>query len=150
MTPEAWTTTISLAQAGGSIATAGAFPFAIHTFLRVRKTEQVRLAESVFKDIRTLEKDLDIIKASSVNSESPEEHEKRLNSWRSRFCNTLEWFSFLVNQKEIKDKKLKAFFADAVIDWYSNIFLTQMGTATADPKQFPEFKKLYRKLSDLK
>ena len=67
---------------------------------------------------------------------------------KSRFFNTLEWFSFIVNKNYVKDKKMIAFFKDAVIEWYEHLFLKYMPRAISDPKEFPEFKTLYRKFKE--
>ena len=128
-------TVVSLIGASGSIVAAIALGITALTFHRARKTEEVRLAESVFKDIRALEKDL-----SDTGNDI-----KRKNSWRSQFFNTLEWLSFLINEKKMQDKKVINFYRPAIIEWYEKIFEKYMGDVVHDPKEFPEFKKLYDK-----
>jgi uncharacterized protein YutD len=63
--------------------------------------------------------------------------------WDSRFFNTLEWFSFLVNENTIKDTKIKSFFKEALIDWHDNLLQAKYKN---DPAKYPEFKKLYKDL----
>lgn len=132
--------------AGG--ATAGALIFTAQTFLKSRKTNQLRLIEGIFKDIRGLQAELMVIKNQPIidDQELPGERNTRQSDWDSRFFNTLEWYSFLVNENYVKDKKMIGFFDDAIIDWYENIFLKHMKKAIDNPKQFPEFEKLYQRL----
>lgn len=139
MIVEPWNTVVSIVVACSGIATAIALFFTIGSFLRIRKTEEIRLAESVFKDIRALQKDL-----SDINAVTGDDI-RRKNSWRSQFFNTLEWLSFLINEKKIKDKKVINFYQPAIIEWYEKVFEKHMGDAVHDPKEFPEFKKLYDK-----
>jgi hypothetical protein len=62
-----------------------------------------------------------------------------LPSWRRRFLNRLEYFTFLVNHKYLGDAKLMNFFAVAVVRWYEDIFdkLADQ-TEKADPQIYPE------------
>lgn len=145
MLVEPWNTAVSLIGAVAGIATASALFFTIGSFRRIRKTEEVRLAESVFKDIRALEKDLSDINAIPEDPDMRDAEARRKNSWRSQFFNTLEWLSFLVNEHKIKDKKVIKFFKPAIMKWYDDIFVQYMGNAVTDPEEFPEFKKLYEK-----
>ncbi len=150
MLPEPWDNVVTIIEVVAGSATAAALFFAALTFLRVRKTDQVRLVEGVFKDIRSLESELDNIVHLPLDEYDPEgsanDKSERLAGWDSRFFNTLEWFSFLVNKGEVRDKNLKVFFKDAVINWYERLFLSHMPTAVNNPKEYPELKKLYEKM----
>ena len=102
-----------------------------------KKIHELTLTESVFTQIQNLSEKLD---------EYQTKNEEEKHSWDFRFFNQLEWFSFLINEKKINDEKLIEFFKDAIIDWYDNIFLKHFEQDTInDEKEFPEFKKLYRK-----
>ena len=142
MIPEPWNTVISVIGACAGIATATALCFTIGSFRGLRKTEEIRLAESVFKDIRILQKDLSDINSTSGDLDIPEAEERRKNSWRSQFFNTLEWLSFLINENKIKDKNVIKFFKPAIMKWYDDIFVKYMGNAVTDPEEFPELKKV--------
>jgi hypothetical protein len=86
----------------------------------------------VFKDLSEIQREL---------------HREGFDStdWDARFFNTLEWFSFLINEKTIKDAKTKAFFKEALIDWHDNLLSEEI---KHDPKKYPEFKKLYKALKN--
>ena len=70
-----------------------------------------------------------------------------LPTWRGRFLNRLEYFSFLVNHNYLGDAKLVNFFSVAVVRWYEDIFdkLADQNEK-ADPQTYPELKALYAKL----
>ena len=100
----------------------------------------------MFKDIRSLESELDTIAYLDVNDPvgSAQDKSERLRGWDSRFFNTLEWLAFLINKGQVKDSSLKGFFKDSIIGWYEKLFLTHMKQAVDNDKEFPELKKLYQ------
>lgn len=114
-----------------------------YTALKIKNDARVRelaSTESVFKDIQALAKELDEYNQKADNDKE---------TWDFRFFNQLEWFSFLVNHKKIKDAELVSFFSDSIIEWYEKIFLVHMDKEIIDdPKQFEEFKKLYTKFKN--
>jgi hypothetical protein len=78
---------IPIFQIIASGATAIALGVAIWVYHKNRKTEQIRLVESIYKDIRELERER--AQLSMRDSDST-----NIETWRSRFFNTLEWLSF--------------------------------------------------------
>jgi hypothetical protein len=117
------------------------------TFRNFGESEEIKLAESVFKDIRMLEdKKSDLPGYQSI-------YEDKYKDWASLFFNTLEWFSFLVNSRKIKDDKIIGFFKDAIIEWYEKIFLEEYYITKEqvnDSNEYKEFKKLYKRLKGIK
>lgn len=133
-------------DAVAGFAVVGAFIFAIKSYNSFRNAEELKLVESIFDDLRELERQK--YKLPTV----PTENEK-LKDWASLFFNTLEWFSFLVNSNKIKDHKTINFFKDAVLDWYDELFLDSdyiETWQTENSKQYPELKKLYKAYKDNK
>ncbi len=125
---------------GGAAAGIGLY-FTARTFRHQQKQAQVRMIESVFKDIRDLEKQLSEIPESTIP-------DKAHRDWDSRFFNTLEWLAFLINEGQVRHSKLIGFFKDAIIGWYDNVFMKHaFETEKTDPKQYPELKKLHKKLT---
>ena len=127
-------------------AVVGAFIFAIKSYNSFRNAEELKLVESIFNDLRELERQKYQLPTA------PTENEK-LKDWASLFFNTLEWFSFLVNSNKIKDDKTIDFFKDAVINWYDELFLDPDYIElwqVEDKKQYPELKKLYKKFKECK
>jgi hypothetical protein len=78
------------------LGTTGALIYAGLTFRRVRHSEQIRIAHEIQDDLSQIEKDLEEILTKSEGT-------KKL--WAERYTNKLEWLYFLVNIKEIKNKK---------------------------------------------
>ena len=129
-------TVFNIIGAIAGLATAGAFVFAIKSYLRFRKTEQLRIVESIYKDIRDLERERTQV---SQRGDKPEE----LNDWHSRYFNTLEWLSYLTNRDQVDYKMVSEFFSQLIIDSYGFMQASYKG----NPKEFPEFKKLYGKVN---
>jgi hypothetical protein len=130
---------IDILQSIGAIATAGALIYTAKTYLRGRKSDQIKLAEGIYKDIRELERD-----RSQIYSQK-EDYDHYIKDWNSRFFNTLEWLSFLSNENEIKGWLIKRYFKSLIIRCYEDIF-TKAYEKEEDQKEFPEFTQLYHKL----
>jgi len=102
-------------------------------------TRQIQLLNDSFQSIK--ETEITLYKEyKSANSQTKKE-------WDSLLFNSIEQFAFLVNEKFIKNKKISGFFDDAVIMWYEQIFLKHYSDDEINnPKNYPEFKKLYHKI----
>ncbi len=104
-----------------------------------RRTRELQTFYSIFKDLISLE------------AKQPE-HCKTANgkkAWDSLFFNTLEFFSFLLNEKFLKDPKVFMFFKDAIQAFYEQVFVKHIpDEKQRDPKIYPEFKKLYGRMKE--
>jgi hypothetical protein len=130
---------ISVIEAIAGVATFGAFLFAGITFWRVRRTEQIRLAEGVLRDINTLESEL----------MGPDADQLDKSLWDQRYFNSLDWLCLLINKKEIREGFLKEHFAPSIIYDYENIFLSHASDQDIkNPNKYAQFKKLYKELKD--
>jgi hypothetical protein len=101
--------------------------------LESRKTEEIRLTEGILNDIRDLD--------------DKEENEKDKLEWGRKFFNTIEWLSFLINNKHITDKKLIDFFKSPIHNWHRDWFTNSSyidDKTRDDPTEYEEFKKLYK------
>jgi len=110
-------------QIGVGIFAAVALVINFLAFRSDRKSDETKLAESVFKDVRELDKE-----HLKLRRYQYEEHKDDYLDWGSLFFNTLEWLSFLVNHDKIKDAEIITFFRPAVIDWYDTFFWTMIIT----------------------
>jgi hypothetical protein len=127
------------------IAAAFALVYTALTFKRVGKTEQIKRGESTYKDLKELEKDYSALPRDVTTGGKDSAAERH---WNSRLFNTLEWYSFLVNQQQIKDKSILMYFKDIIIDYYEDNFLNEATPQQVDdPEEYPEFKGLYKKLT---
>jgi hypothetical protein len=109
------------------------------------KTRQLQLLNDVFQSIKETE--------LTLYKEYKGSDQKAKKEWDSLLFNSIEQFAFLVNERYIKDKRISAFFDDAVIMWYEQIFLKHYtADEVGDAKNYPEFKKLYhsKKLKEIK
>jgi len=111
-----------------------------------QKQAQFKMAESVFKDLRQLEKELSEIEAPS-DTYTDSEYLVAVKDWDSRFFNTLEWFAFLINENEIRSRKLVSFFKPSLVRWKEQLFERHLPQAERDdPNQWQEIKKLYNQI----
>lgn len=73
--------------------------------------------------------------------------EEAKQEWDAIHFNSIEFFSFLVNENYIKDKKLISFFEDAIVDWYEKLYVKSFTKKVRNnPNHFKEFNKLYKKI----
>jgi hypothetical protein len=111
-----------------------------NAILQAKRTQELAIADRVYNSIAELEEKL-------YNAVAAKQGNDFLPSWRGLFLNRLEYFSFLVNQNYLQDKKLTSFFMAAIVRWYEDIFdkLADQ-TERTDPTVYPELKVLYAKL----
>ena len=64
--------------------------------------------------------------------------------WFSRMFNSLEWLSFMINEKIMSDKKLVEFIKPMIISYYDDTFLKSASLVERDLDNYPQFKKLYQ------
>ena len=116
--------------------------FTASSWSRDRKSRELQIAENRFKELQSLSREY-YDKYNDMN-------EDKKKNWDDLFFNSLEWFTFLINEKRI-EKKVIAFFDDAIISYYEDIFVKVMPqNVIVDENQYEEFKKLYKKLKKQK
>jgi hypothetical protein len=100
-----------------------------------KKTRDMQHFYYIFKDIMALEGNLKTY---------IDRGEKEI--WLNLFFGTLEYFSFLRNQKLLPEKPVE-YFKDAIIEWYEGVFMVHMPKEKQEnPMAYPEFKALYKKI----
>lgn len=76
---------------------------------------------------------------------------KDKDKWKLRhlqYLNMWEWFAFLVNHGELKDKDLKEYFKPMLIRDHNTVLgQLEFETQRNNPEDFKEFKKLFKKWS---
>lgn len=127
---------VDLFQIVVGIAVVIALGFTGATFFWSRKADQIKITEGVFADLRQMQREL-----------SHQDDDFNFIDWYGRFFNTLEWFALLVNTNNIKDKKIREFFKDAIRDWCQRLLDNK---DREDKKKYPELKKLYNKYTGQK
>jgi hypothetical protein len=111
--------------------------YTIVTFRRSKKLDQITSLGDVMKELREVERELAKIPPGSQYAEvrSP---------WFSRMFNSLEWLSFMINEKIMTDKKLVEYTKPMIISYYDNTFLNSESAIEKDSGNYPQFKKLYQ------
>jgi len=60
--------------------------------------------------------------------------------------NSINWLSFLINEKITNDKKMIEHFKPIIVKYYEDIFLKNATADEKNSKSYSEFKKLYQAL----
>jgi hypothetical protein len=122
------------------IATVGAFIVTASTFgilyRRTTKSEEYRIASDISKSLTELEH-----KILAVPSEDVEQkllrHKQYLNVW--------EWFAFLVNHDELKNKKILEYFKPTFLSDYKEYSEMFPELKSNGVVEFRELRRLYQK-----
>jgi len=105
------------------------------------KKRELEIMTSTFKEIKDTE--------SKLYADYKNADEETKKEWDSLLFNTIEFFAFLINERYITDKKLYSFFDDAIVSWHEDIYQEHYSENDVnDPKQYKEFKKLYKKIKN--
>jgi hypothetical protein len=129
---------IQIISAG--IYTAALF-FTIITFRRTKRLDQIALSDNIFKELRNL--DLELAKVP----QGPQYDDDR-KQWYSRIFNTLNWLSFMINEKMITDKKIIQHMEPVIATYYEEMFMKNVSVDERDFKFYQEFTKLYRTIKE--
>jgi hypothetical protein len=122
-----------------ALAAAGGLIFTGITIWRNSEVRQLQMADSIFRDLQRLERQL-----SDITSNGLVQDANKLKTWEVEFFNNLEWVCFMINKKKLREKKLVLFFKDAIIGWYNDIFLKYASEQEiSDSRQYTELKKFY-------
>jgi hypothetical protein len=106
----------------------------------MRNTEQVRISHDLFKLYLELEKE-----SAELREKGKELKERK--DWASRYFNTLEWFSLLVNSQEIKNERLIGFYEPLIIGSCEQILPKHFSESEIKEDYiFPELQDLYENL----
>jgi hypothetical protein len=114
--------------------------YAIVTYRRSKKLDQIALSDRIFNELRELDREL-----AKIPSES--QYDDARGQVYSRIFNTLNYFSFLVNRKVINDRWLLEYMKPTIIKYYEETFQTHAPSIDkSDPKSYQEFKRFYLNL----
>ena len=117
---------------------AAALFLTVITFRRTKRLDQIALSDNIYKELRNL--DLELAKVPPGS-----QHDNARNQWYFRIFNTLNWLSFMINEKMITDKKIIEHMKPDIARYYEDMFLKN---ASVDEKEgsdsYQEFKKLYQ------
>ncbi|HEY9385874.1 MAG TPA: hypothetical protein VIP70_02455 [Nitrososphaeraceae archaeon] len=114
--------------------------YTIITFRRSKRLDQITLSDRIFSELRELDREL-----AKIPPESQYDYAR--NQVYLRIFSTLDYFSFLVNQKMVDDRRLLEYMNPIIISYYEDIFIKHpLSKDERNSKSFQQFKKFYLKL----
>jgi hypothetical protein len=115
--------------------------YTIVTFQRSKRIDQITSLGDVMKELRDVDRELAKIPSGS-------QYDEVTSSWLSRMFNSLEWLSFMINEKIMTDKKLVNYVKPMIISYYDDTFRKYSSVIKRDSNNYPQFKKLYQDVKD--
>ena len=113
--------------------------YTVITFRRSKELDQIKITETIFNDLRQLDRELSKIPSGS-------QHDPARNELYSRIINTVDWLSFLMNKKVISDKTMIAYIKPSLIQYYEDTFVQNILADERYSNSYQEFRKLYQKM----
>ena len=113
--------------------------YTVVTFRRSKELDQIKITETIFNDLRQLDRELSKIPSGS-------QHDPARNELYSRIINTVDWLSFLINKKVISDKTMMAYIKPSLIQYYEDTFVQNILADERYSNSYQEFRKLYQKM----
>ena len=118
---------------------AAALFYTILTFRRSKRLDQLTITNEIFLELRNLDRELAKI--------SPEaRYDDPRSQTYSRIFTTLDYLSFLINQKVVDDRRLMDYMKADIIRYYEDAFLKHASIDERDSNSYQQFKKLYLKV----
>jgi hypothetical protein len=111
--------------------------YTIVTFQRSKRIDQITSLGDVMNELRDVDRELTKIPSGS-------QFDDARNSWYFRMFNSLEWLSFMINERIITDKKLIEYIKPMIISYYEDTFLKSGSASERDSSLYQQFKKLYQ------
>src|ERR671939_55528 len=90
--------------------------FTIVTFRRTKRLDQITLSNNIYSELRNLDLELAKIPPGS-------QYKDARSQWHSRIFSSVNWLSFMINEKVINDKKMIEHMKPAIIRYYEEAFL---------------------------
>ena len=113
--------------------------YTVITFRRSKELDQIKITETIFNDLRQLDRELSKIPSGS-------QHDPARNELYSHIINTVDWLSFLINKKVISDKTMMAYIKPSLIQYYEDTFVQNILADERYSNSYQEFRKLYQKM----
>jgi hypothetical protein len=113
--------------------------YTVITFKRTKELDQIRITETIFSDLRELDRELPKIPLGSQNDSSRKE-------LYSRIITTLDWLSFLVNKKVISDKRMIEYMKPTLMKYYEDSFVQTILAEERYSNSYHDFRKLYQRM----
>jgi hypothetical protein len=118
---------------------AAALFYTILTFRRSKRLDQLTITNEIFLELRNLEREL-----AKIPPET--QYDDARSQIYSRIFTTLDYLSFLINQKVVDDRRLMDYMKADIIRYYEDAFLRHASIEERDSNSYQQFKKLYFKV----
>ena len=118
---------------------AAALFYTILTFRRSKRLDQLTITNEIFLELRNLDREL-----AKIPREA--QYDDARSQTYSRIFTTLDYLSFLINQKVVDDERLMDYMKADVIRYYEDQFLKHASIDERDSSSYQQFKKLYLKV----
>jgi hypothetical protein len=132
-------TTSDYTQIITAVIYAAALFYTILTFRRSKRLDQLTITNEIFLEPRNLDREL-----AKIPQE--DQYEDARSQTYSRIFTTLDYLSFLINQKVVDDRRLIDYMKVDIIRYYEDAFLKHASIDERDPNSYQQFKKLYLKV----
>ena len=132
-------TTSDYTQIITAVIYAAALFYTILTFRRSKRLDQLTITNEIFLEPRNLDREL-----AKIPQE--DQYEDARSQTYSRIFTTLDYLSFLINQKVVDDRRLIDYMKVDIIRYYEDAFLKHASIYERDPNSYQQFKKLYLKV----
>jgi hypothetical protein len=113
--------------------------YTVITFKRTKELDQIRITETIFNDLRELDRGLSKIPSGS-------QHDSSRKELYSRIITTLDWLSFLVNKKVISDKRMIEYMKPTLMQYYEDSFIQNILADKRYSNSYHDFRKLYQRM----
>src|SRR4249919_746731 len=113
--------------------------YTVITFKRTKELDQIRITETIFNDLRELDRELSKIP-------SGHEHNPAKKEGYFRMINTVDWLSFLVNKKVISDIRMIEYMKPTLIQYYEDSFVQNILAEERYSNSYHDFRKLYQRM----
>ena len=111
--------------------------YTIVTFQRSKRLDQIASLGDVMNELRDVDRELVKIPPGS-------QFDDVRNSWYFRMFNSLEWLSFMINERILTDKKLIEYVKPMITSYYEDTFLKSVSANERDSNHYQQFNKLYQ------
>jgi hypothetical protein len=113
--------------------------YTVITFKRTKELDQIRITETIFNDLRELNRELSKIPSGS-------QHDSFRTELYSRLINTIDWLSFLVNKKVISDRRMIKYMKPTLMQYYEDSFVQNILADKRYSNSYQDFRKLYQRM----
>jgi hypothetical protein len=132
-------TTADYLQIITAVIYAAALFYTILTFRRSKRLDQLTITNDIFLELRNLDREL-----AKIPPES--QYDDARSQTYSRIFTTLDYLSFLINQKVVDDRRLMDYMKADIIRYYEDAFLKHASIDERDSNSYQQFRKLYLKV----